>query len=110
MISSFKIALTTFAITAGLIKAAPAFAEPVSGQNVSIVQLSDLNLANVGGRSVLDHRLVNAVIEVCGSASNADLVGANWVRSCRVEVLAKARADSQRLADRGGLVVIATAR
>ena len=109
MNTSFKIALTAFLVTAGVIKGAPALAEtPV--QNVSIVRTTDLDLSSKAGRQTLDHRLVIAASEVCGAPSNADLVGANKVRACRADVLSQARANGEQLASRGGLIAVVAAR
>ena len=107
---TFKIVLTSFVITAGLIKGAPALAENVSAQNVSIVHTADLDLSSKAGRSVLDHRLVTAAFEVCGTPSDADLAGKNQVRACRANVLAKARADGNQLASRGAPIRVAAGR
>ncbi len=52
-------------------------AETAGGQNVSIVQTGDLDLSTSAGRSALDHRLVIAAREVCGTASDVDLAGKN---------------------------------
>jgi UrcA family protein len=106
MDKSFKIALTAFLITAGVIKGAPALAaQPI--ENVSIVRTADLDLTRKAGRIALDHRLASAAAEVCGTASNADLVGSNEVRECRADVLTKARADTAQLASRGSIAVVA---
>ena len=104
---TFKIALTAFVISAGVIKGAPALAETASAQNVSIVRTADLDLTSKAGRNALDHRLVTAAYEVCGSASDVDLAGKNEVRACRADVLAKARADGQQLASRGAPILVA---
>ena len=104
---TFKIALTAFVISAGVIKLAPALAETASPQNVSIVRTADLDLTSKAGRSALDHRLVTAAYEVCGTASDADLAGKNEVRACRADVLAKARADGEQLASRGAPILVA---
>ena len=48
----------------------------------------------------LDSRLVRAVRDVCGTASDADLEGQNAVRACREQTLAQARG-------RGALLVAA---
>ena len=104
---TFKIALTAFVISAGVIKGTPALAEPVSQQNVSIVSTADLDLNSKAGRTALDHRLVTAAYEVCGTASDVDLAGKNEVRACRADVLAKARADGQQLASRGAPILVA---
>jgi len=104
---TFKIVLTSFVITAGLIKGAPALAETAPAQNVSVVHTADLDLSSKAGRSALDHRLVAAVFEVCGTPSDADLAGKNQARACRANVLAKARADGQQLAGRGTSILVA---
>jgi UrcA family protein len=109
MNSSVKIALTAFVITAGVIKAAPALAE-APAQNVSIVYTTDLDLTSKAGRQTLEHRLVIAASEVCGTASNADLVGTNKVRACRVDVLSQARVNGQQLASRGGSIAVVATR
>jgi len=95
--------------TAAILKAAPALAEPVP-QNVAIVHTTDLDLTSATGRVELDHRLVNAAYEVCGTASDADLAAKNAVRACRAAVLAKARTQSQQLASRGTTVIEVAAR
>jgi len=93
--------------TAAVIKAVPAFAEPAPVQNVSIVHTNDLDLSSKTGRKALDRRLVIAARDVCGAAADVDLAGKNQVRACRTDVLAKARAESQQLADRAGTIVVA---
>jgi UrcA family protein len=95
MNQALKIAMTSFAVTAALIKAAPALAEP--SRNVSIVRIADLDLSTKAGRSTLDQRLVIAANEVCGTASDADLAGKNDVRQCRHNALAEARAKTGTL-------------
>jgi len=107
MNKTLKITLTAFLITAGLIKGAPALAEAAAAQNVSIVHTTDLDLSTQTGRNALDHRLVVAAFEVCGTASDVDLAGKNKVRACRSDVLAKARAQSDQVASRGESIVIA---
>ena len=103
------IAAATFA-TAVLIKAVPALAEQSQTQNVSVVHTYDLDLASKAGQRALDHRLVNAAVEVCGTASDVDIAGKNAVRSCRAEVLRRARANSRELAKRSGSIFIASGR
>ena len=110
MFKTFKITLSAFLVTVALIKGAPALAEPVMSQNVSIVSTAGLDLSTVAGRIALDHRLVAAAYEVCGNPSDADLVGKNQAVACRKDVLARARADSTQLASRGSPIRIATAR
>jgi UrcA family protein len=92
--------------TGAVIKAAPALAEP--NQAVSIVRTADLDLSTDAGRKALDHRLVTAAFEVCGTASDVDLAGKNLVRQCRFSVLAKARESSGQLASRDkGIILMA---
>jgi UrcA family protein len=105
------IAAGSFLVAAAVIKATPALAEPVQQQNVSIVHTSDLDLSRPEGRQQLNHRLVAAAYEVCGTASDADLAGQNAARACRTNVLAKARAQSEQLASRAdGSIRVAAAR
>ena len=54
----------------------------------STVQTADLDLSTAKGQQALDRRLSQAVKEVCGDASDADIAGKNEVRRCRVETLA----------------------
>ena len=90
--------------------AVPALAEPAPARNVSIVQTADLDLTTHAGREALDHRLVTAAYEVCGTASDVDLVGQNNARACRADVLVSARAQGSQLALRGGPIQIAARR
>jgi UrcA family protein len=97
MKQTLKIIAASALATAAIIKAAPALAEPLPAENVSIVRTADLDLSSAKGRAALDHRLVNAAAEVCGWTSDADLSGKNELRKCRHEVLAAARSDSEAL-------------
>jgi UrcA family protein len=110
MLKTFKITLSAFLAAAALIKVAPALAEPAPGQNVSIVRTADLDLSSSAGRAALQHRIVTAAYEVCGTPSDVDLVGKNAARACRSDVLASARATSEQLASRGSPILIAAAR
>lgn len=110
MKQTLKIIAISAAITAVAIKAGPALAEPVAAQNVSIVQTADLDLSTAAGRQALDHRLVTAAYEVCGTPSDVDLVGKNQARECRTDVLAKARATSAQLASRDTPIRVAARR
>lgn len=66
--------------------ATPALAEaPVIA--TSTVQTADLDLSSARGQQLLDRRLSQAVKEVCGVASDADIAGKNDVRRCRTETL-----------------------
>ena len=64
-------------------------------------------LGSTAGRRELDQRLAAAAREVCGSASDVDLAGKNDVRQCRVDVLARAKASGEQLANRGQPIRIA---
>jgi UrcA family protein len=107
-----KIILTSFVITAGLIRGAPTLAQPAFAPNVnvSIVHTADLDLSTDAGRHQLDRRLVQAAREVCGTASDFDLEGKNDVRACRSEVLAKVRATGEQLAGGGAQIRVAASR
>jgi len=110
MLKALKITLSAFVATVALIKVAPALAEPMPVQNVSIVRTADLDLTSASGRAQLDHRIVAAAYDVCGTPSDADLVGKNVARACRADVLATARSQSAQLAGRGTPILIAAAR
>jgi len=107
--TALRIIITSALITTAALKAVPALAQPAASPNinVSIVHTADLNLSTDAGRQALDHRLVQAAREVCGTASDADLAGKNKVRACRVTVLADARAQGQELASRGEVIKVA---
>jgi len=109
MLKTFKITLSAFLATAALLKVAPALAEPAPAQNVTIVRTADLDLSSGAGRAALDHRLVTAAYEVCGTPSDADLAGKNQARACRSDVLTRARATTQQVASRGSPILIAAA-
>jgi UrcA family protein len=114
MTKAFQIAATAFLITAAAIKAGPALAEPVAPTaNVSRVQTADLDLSSSSGQRVLDIRLAHAARDVCGTASDIDLVGQNDARKCRVDVLAKANQQRDQLlaaAGHGTVIAITNAR
>jgi UrcA family protein len=78
--------------------ATPALAEaPLVA--TSIVETVDLDLSSQSGQRTLDRRLNQAVKEVCGAASDADVAGKNDVRRCRVETLAGLASErDQRIA------------
>lgn len=111
MKTSILIAAGSFLVAVAALKAAPALAEPVQPQNVSIVRTSDLDLSSNDGRRALDQRLVIAAREVCGEASDVDLAGRNAVRQCRNDVLADARSKGEQVAARDdGTILIAARR
>ncbi|MGE5564240.1 MAG: UrcA family protein [Bacillota bacterium] len=109
MKKGFLITLVSALATAAVIKAAPALAEPAQ-QNVAVVHTSDLDLSSSIGRAELEHRLVRAAYEVCGTASDADLAGRNQVRACRANVLASAHARTQELAAGGRTIAVSASR
>ena len=104
-----RIILTSFAITAGVLTGSPTVAQPAGPlTNTQTVRTADLDLSTQAGRSALDHRLVNAAVEVCGEAADVDLAGRNSVRQCRHDVLADARAKAgQAIAARTDIKVAA---
>lgn len=75
-------------ITAAL-TAAAAFALPIhaanaaEGQTVSI-SYADLNLASEAGQSILDHRIENAIDDVCGKLEGRPTFD-SAVRKCRMQ-------------------------
>jgi UrcA family protein len=90
--------------------ATPALAQPPVTVT-SIVQTADLDLSTAKGQRALDHRLSQAVKEVCGTASDVDIAGKNDVRSCRVETLARLSAErDQRIAHASGEPIEVAAR
>ena len=106
--SAIRIIIASALITTAALKAAPVFAEPANSEvNVSIVQTADLDLTSAAGQRALDHRLVQAANELCGSAADVDLVGQNKVLACRRSVLADARAKGGQLANRGATIKVA---
>ncbi len=93
MKKAIYIALTSALITTAAIKAAPAIAQGPAGTetNISRVQTGDLDLGSEAGRRKLEQRLARAAREVCGTASDVDVVGKNDVRKCRADTFAIAR-------------------
>ena len=113
MKKAIYIALTSALITTAAIKAAPAIAQAPGGTetNISRVRTADLDLGSQAGQRKLELRLINAAREVCGTASDADVVGKNAVRKCRDETLAKARSQSETaVAARDGVIGITASR
>ena len=114
MKQTLLIVLGSALITGAAIKAVPAMAqEPEQATKVSFVRTADLDLRSPVGQRQLDHRLANAAREVCGEASDVDVVGKNEVRRCRDETLAKANADRGSIlaaAGRGGTIAITSTR
>jgi UrcA family protein len=116
MKNPYAIAFASALLTAGLIKAAPALAEPAPSETrtyVSYVQTSGLDLASQNGQRSLDRRLAQAAREVCGVASDADLVGQNKARECRADAISRAGSEREGLlaaANRGAVVAITASR
>ena len=78
--------------------ATPALAEPPVTVSTT-VQTADLDLSSKAGQRALDRRLSQAVIELCGTASDADPAGKNEVRKCQKETFARVASDrDQRIA------------
>lgn len=78
--------------------ATPALAQPAVTVTTT-VQTADLDLSSPAGQRVLDRRLTQAVKEVCGAASDADIEGKNEVRRCRTDTLAALSSErDQRIA------------
>ena len=95
MNKTVKIILSSFLITAGLIKGAPALAEEAPSATY-VVRTADLDLNTAAGQRTLDHRLTITIAEVCGVASDADLAGKNAANACRTETRAKLEAERDR--------------
>ena len=115
MKKSILYGLASALVTALAIKAAPALAQdtPAGEIAVAIVKTADIDLGSATGQHQLDRRLAQAVRDVCGTASEADLKGKNEVRSCRDDTLARARADKDAVlaaARRGALIAVSAAR
>jgi len=90
--------------------AAPAMAEPPSIAT-STVQTADLDLSSKAGQRALELRLNQAIKEVCGYASDADVAGKNDVRRCRTETLANVSGQrDQRIAKASGEPIEVAAR
>lgn len=90
--------------------ATPALAE-APAIATSTVQTADLDLSTAKGQQALQHRLQQAVKEVCGNASDADVAGKNDVRRCRVETLASLSSERDlRIARASGEPIQVAAR
>ncbi|GAA4741735.1 hypothetical protein GCM10023264_03530 [Sphingomonas daechungensis] len=115
MKNPYAIALLSALITAGALKAAPAFAETpaVPQTHISYVQTADLDLSSTSGQRTLDHRLAQAAREVCGSPSDVDLVGQNKARECRKDAIENAAGKREALlaaAQRGAVLAVTASR
>jgi UrcA family protein len=103
--------LSSLILVLTALSATPALAESSNyADNRIVVRTADLDLGGATGQRTLDHRIANAIIEACGTASNIDPAGQNEVRLCRTETQARVAADRERLvelASRGGDIVLA---
>ena len=103
--------MTKFLLPILLLTAAtPALAEPAAPVT-SFVQVGDLDLASQAGQRTLDKRLSQAIVEVCGDPSPADLAGQNKARSCRSDARARLNAErDQRIARASSAPIVVAAR
>lgn len=101
MKQTLKIIIGSALLTAALIKAVPALAEP-AGAQVTVVKTADLDLGSGAGKRALDQRLITAAHQVCDTASSFDLKGRNSQADCRDNVLASARAKARTIIARNG--------
>lgn len=109
-----KTALFALALIASAATVTPTVAQASEPVIVtSIVQTADLDLSTEGGQKTLDLRIIHAAHEVCGTASDVDLIGKRAVRECRTATIAKAASQRDELlaaARSGQPVRIASAR
>jgi len=81
---------TTIILAAlAILGATPALAQDVPTRSIAI-SYSDLDLGSAAGRDALDGRIRQAIRQVCGTASPADLRGQNRVDDCREELAERA--------------------
>jgi UrcA family protein len=103
--------MTKFLLPILLLTAAtPALAEPAAPVT-SFVQVGDLDLASQAGQRTLDKRLSQAIVEVCGDPSPADLAGQNKARSCRQDLRVHLDVErEQRIAKASPAPILVAAR
>ena len=100
--------LIPFAALAALMPLVPAHAEV--SKNTQTVAFRDLDLSSAKGRKALDLRIYRAAADVCGTASDLDLVGQNDLKKCRVQTANAARADvDTQMAARAQTIQVAAA-
>jgi len=105
-----KTITTLAAAFVATLAAAPALAQDSNVRSVA-VSYADLDLASEAGRATFDNRLRQAVRELCGTASSADLRGQNRVDACREELTESAAQQRDvALASRQTGIVIAVRR
>ena len=85
----------TLAVLLIALSTAPAAAAPTATVSTS-VRTADLDLSSESGQRVLDQRLAQAAIQLCGTAWDSDVPGKNEVRRCRAEVKARFAAERDR--------------
>lgn len=101
MIIPAAIGFATFATTA---------VAQIAPTQSRVVRTADLNLSNANDVRRLEHRLSNAIVDVCGSASAADPEGGLRVTRCRHDLAASAGRDvSRRFATAHGSAIVQTA-
>ena len=114
MKNTLKIILASALITAGALRAGPALAEAPSANmetRISYVQTADLDLSSKTGQRTLEVRIAQAAREVCGQASDSDLVGQTKARECRQDVIARTSSERGALlaaAGRGAAIAVAS--
>jgi UrcA family protein len=103
--------LSSLILALSALSATPALAQSTNfADNRIVVRTADLDLSGATGQRTLDHRIANAIIEACGTASNIDPAGQNDVRNCRTQTEARVAADRERLvqlASQGKDIVLA---
>lgn len=91
-------AILSFAAAAATLVAAPAAAQHATVETHSAsVSRAGLDLSRKGDVRTLDRRLGRAAAEVCGTASQFDLVGQRKVRHCRADTVARLADDRAQL-------------
>jgi UrcA family protein len=101
-----------FSLLLSAFVAAPTLAQSVApAPSRVVVTTADLDLGSKAGQGALDRRLAHAVIEACGTTSDADLAGQNDVRRCREQTSAAVAARRDRLvqlASKGSPILFAS--
>ena len=114
MKNPYAIALVSALITAGVIKGSACACRDAGRRSDARQLCADRRsrpLERERWQRTLDQRLAQAAREVCGTASDADLVGQNKARECRPDVIAQAESERDALlaaAERGATIAIAS--
>ena len=99
-----KTLLTLAALAA--VPSLPAIAQAPA--RTEVVSFADLELDTPAGRATLARRIRHAADQVCGTASDFDLVGQNRLFRCRADAVAAAEQAMTRQATvRGTMVTVA---